>query len=398
MKVAYILSQNSGGLPHYAAELANAVRRHADVVVLKPSETTADDVFADDLDIIDAFDPMWMSIPELYKRNFRVIDNLRALSSYHRLGVLDEIEPDVVHDPTGFLPQTRLFSGLYGIDERYPLVVTYHEIPPDTFSTFRSISTEELFSALFYDAIETVLPRVTLAKRIVHSEKQRRALVQRGVSPLEIEVIPHGVYEFFGRYEYEAAPEEDDRLLFFGNVIPAKGIDTLVRSIPLVAEEIPDVTLVVAGNGRVPKRSRSIIATHDQHFEVHNRFVPNEEVGTFFSRAQVVVLPYNHQGGETKGHSGVLSTALSFGKPVVTTTIGDFPTLVEDTGCGVVVPPSDPERLAEAIVCVLRDDDRRARMAENSSRQSEQLSWEKVAHEHVSVYEEAIAGHRARNR
>lgn len=396
MKVAYVLSQNSGGLPHYAAELANAVTEYADVIVLKPTETTADDVFSDDVEVINAFETMQLSIPELYKGNINPIDNLRSLLSYRHMKSLRDLDPDVVHDPTGFFPQVRLFSGLYDIGDRFPLVVTYHEIPPDSISLSRSVSTEELFSSLFYTTLTRALPSVRITKRIVHGEEQRTALARQGASTETTDVIPHGVYEFFGDYDYEERPEEENTVLFFGNLLPAKGIEVLLRAILMVADEIPDVKLLVAGNGRLSKRARTIIADNPERFEVHDHFIPNDQVGTFFSRAQVVALPYKHQGSETKGHSGVLSTAFSFGKPVVATTVGGFPDLVENHETGLVVPSNDPRALAEGIVELLRDDDLRERLAANSARQTERLSWDNVAKQHLETYRNAISSHRSR--
>ena len=391
MRVVYVLSQNSGGLPHYAAELANAVSRHADVVVFKPSETTADDVFESEVKLVNAFESMDLSIPELHKLNINPIKNIRGLLSYRNLRSLQALDPDVIHDPTGFFPQVRAFASLYGLDKQFPLVVTYHEVPPDTFSFSRPISTEELFSAVFYTTINAVLPDIDIRKRIVHSENQRATLIDRGVAPEGTNVIPHGVYEFFKQYDYDERPEEDNCLLFFGNLLPAKGINTLIRSIPLVAQEIPDVKLIVAGNGRLSKQSRLIIADNNEHFEIHDRFIENDRVGSFFSRAQLVVLPYEHRQNETKGHSGVLSTAFSFGKPVVSTTVGGFPELVGNANTGLVVSPGEREALVDAIIELLSNNGLRERFAANSSAQADRLSWKNVAKQHHNVYEAAIA-------
>ncbi|HET7325250.1 MAG TPA: sugar transferase, partial [Halococcus sp.] len=98
MKVAYVLSQNKGGLPHYAAELANAVSRHADVLVFKPRETSADDVFSSDVETIDAFENMNISIPDMYNFNFDIANNLNGLYSYRNLKRIREFDPDVIHD------------------------------------------------------------------------------------------------------------------------------------------------------------------------------------------------------------------------------------------------------------------------------------------------------------
>lgn len=385
MKVAYVLSQSKGGLPHYAAELANAVSRHADVIVVKPAETSADEVFADDIETVDAFESMSISIPDVYKFDFDIANNLRGLFSYRNVKRVREFDPDVIHDPTDFFPQMKFFTKLYRLDVDYPFVVTYHEVPPPVTSLSNPLETVE-------ELLNLVIPDVTLDRLVVHSDQQQRAFARR-LRRDGIEVIPHGVYEFFTEHDYQRQPEEAHTLLFFGNIFPGKGLDVLAEAVKLVSREIPDVKLVIAGDGRLSRKTKRII-NDDDRFEVYNYFVPNEIVGEFFSRAALVALPYREEHGDgTKGHSGALSTAHAFGKPVVATATGDFPAQVGETDSGIVVPPEDRTALAEAIVELLVDDEKRAEMAENSTRQAERLSWKNIAKRHIEVYEEAIRSH-----
>ncbi len=377
MELLYLVTQNTGGFPHYAAELANATARHANVTVLKPEETTADDVFSEDVRVIDAFEPLSLSLPELYNYEFNVRENLRAMYSYRNLKRVHDLDPDVVHDPTGFFPYAKFFAGRYGLD-RYPLVVTRHEVSATRFPITRPPVLPERLAGAF-------VPDVALAKTIVHTRSQREALLERSFSESDLAVIPHGTYDFFGDYDYEERPEEPNTLLFFGTVIPSKGLDTLAEAVVLASEEVPDITLVVAGSGILSARTARIIAENGERFEVHNEFVPNESVGEFFSRAALAVMPYRSEGG-VKGHSGALATAFSFGTPVVTSSIGDFPRLVERSGSGLVVPPDDPKRLANAITAILEHDNLHAEFAKNSEKQAERLSWETVGKRHLDVY------------
>lgn len=258
------------------------------------------------------------------------------------------------------------------------VVVTRHEVSATRFPITRPpVLAEQLAGA--------VVPGVVLAKTVVHTESQYEALRHRSFEEEDLAVIPHEAYDFIGSYEYDDRPEETNTLLFFGNIIPSKGLDTLAEAIVLASEEIPDIELIVAGSGRLPSRTARIIATHGDYFEVHNEFVPNQQVGGLFSQASLAVMPYRSEGG-VKGHSGALATAFSFGKPVVTTSIGGFPRLVERSGSGLVVPPEDAGRLANAIIAVLKNDRLRAAFAENSERQATRLSWENVGKRHIRLY------------
>lgn len=383
MHVLYLIGQNSGGLPHYSAELANAVAKTADVTVMKPTETTADDMFDEGVELVDAFESISVSMPKLYRFDVDPAEFLRGIASFDNVKRIPEIDPDIVHDTTGMFPQTKFFTALHDIDDAYPLVVTRHEVPMKRFSLSRP-------PVMFEEVLHAILPELVTAKTIVHTDSQKEALTRQGVPSDDIDVIPHGAYSVFGTAEDIDDEPEPNTLLFFGNVVPPKGIDTLVEAIPLIKREIPDVKLIVAGDGKLPKASRSIIEAHPENFEIRNYFVPNEEVKDLFGRAEVVVTPYRSQDG-TKGHSGALATAFAFGKPVVASTAGDFPALVEGTGSGTVVPPEDPRRLAEAIADLLRDRATRAEMARNSRRMARELSWDSIAERHLELYRSLLA-------
>ncbi|WP_435361555.1 glycosyltransferase family 4 protein [Haloarchaeobius sp. DFWS5] len=383
MHVLYILGQDAGGLPHYTAELANAVAEHAEVTVFKPIETTADDVFSSDIDVREPFEPLGISMPKIYRREVDPRVAARGIFSYRNLRQIRDLDVDVVHDTTDLFPQVKLFLKWSGIDDRFPVVITRHEVEQKRFSFTRPPHlVEEVFDYL--------IPDVTLQKTIVHTKNQKQALVERGVSPAAVAVIPHGAYTLFGDYDDLERDPEPNTLLFFGNVVRHKGIDTLIRAIPILAQSIEDVKLLVAGDGQIPSDVAHIVDDNPAHFELHNRFIPNDDVKRYFERAQVVVMPYHEREGGTNGHSGALATALSFGKPVVTSKAGEFPELVEESGAGRTVPSGDPEALAMTLNSLLQDESTRREMAANSRRQAEALTWESIAEKHIQLYSNAI--------
>lgn len=115
-------------------------------------------------------------------------------------------------------------------------------------------------------------------------------------------------------------------------------------------------------------------------------------VEDYFSRASVVVIPNRSQ----EGHSGSLTVAYSFGKPVITTNVVEFPQLVKEAGCGLIVPPDDPEALADAVINLLQDKKLRKKMSKNALKMAEELSWDNIAKRHIKVYEDAIREHTRR--
>ncbi|MFC7130243.1 glycosyltransferase family 4 protein [Haloferax chudinovii] len=382
MHVLYIVGQSTGGLPHYAAELANSVANSAEVTVFKPTETSADDLFRDDIELVNAFDPIGISMPGLYKLDINPLNIFRGLYSYSAVKEIEQYNPDVIHDSTGIFPQVKFFAKLHDVDD-YPFVTTRHEVPVNRFSLARP-------PVLIEEILNLTVPDIDEDRTVVHTKRQKEVLVSRGFDADGVVVIPHGAYSVFGGVDDIEREPEENTLLFFGNIVPPKGLDVLVDAVERLREAIPDVNLIIAGDGQLSSGVRKTIERYPDNFEVHRRFIPNDEVKEFFARATVVVMPYRDQRG-TKGHSGVLSTAFSFGKPVVASTASEFPEQVEDEGCGLVVPPENPTRLASALETVLRDESARSEMSQNCVRMSEQLSWDSVAQQYLDVYS-ALAG------
>jgi glycosyltransferase involved in cell wall biosynthesis len=191
-------------------------------------------------------------------------------------------------------------------------------------------------------------------------------------------LTPHPAYTFFarGRVEREAARAalgvEGPVVLFFGLVRAYKGLDVLLRAVARARREVP-VTLLVAGEfyqDRAPyDRLVDELALRDGVRFV-DRYIPNEEVETYFRAADLVVLPY-----VSATQSGIAQIALSFERPVIVTDVGGLPEAVRPGETGFVVPPRDPESLAKALVDFFRDD-MAARFAPQLRTEAHRFSWD----------------------
>ena len=392
MNVAYVLPQGKGGIAHYTAELANAVSESAEVTVLKPTTSSADGLFDDDVRVLETFEPLDISNAGIHRGDLNIVRNLKAARSFTNVSRLDEVDPDVVHftAPASLLPQTQLFVRLHGIDRRFPLVETYHDVYPRKILR-RGVeldAEEPLFNVVTMNAMQAVdalVPNIRRAHCIAHTQAGRETLIRRGENPKNVSVVPHGTYDFFTEYDHVNVEEERNRLLYFGNLVPTKAPDTAIEAVPLVAEEREDATMIIAGEGSIPDSSWDVIRRNPDLFEVHNSYVPEAKVGEYFRRAQVVVIPHRRQ----YGHSGTLTIAFAYRTPVVTSDVGDFPRLVEESGCGETAPKNDPRRFADAILSVLENDDARTEMRANAARMARRFSWDKVAARHLEIYEDA---------
>lgn len=135
---------------------------------------------------------------------------------------------------------------------------------------------------------------------------------------------------------------EPPRALFVGSLERSKGVDVLARAWPLVRERIPEAMLHVIGRGSLAAPAGAGVTAAAE--------VSTEEVAAALDAATVLVLP-----SRTEGMGRVAVEALSRGRAVVGSRVGGIPDLVADGEAGILVPPGDPEALAEALVRVLSD-------------------------------------------
>ena len=134
-------------------------------------------------------------------------------------------------------------------------------------------------------------------------------------------------------------PDEPPHVLYVGRLSEEKGLREL-------ADAARDMSLVVVGDG--PLRDLVPQATG---------FIPPGELGVYYERASVVVVPSRREG-----YGMTAREAMAFGRPVVATAVGGLVDAVEDGLTGLLVPPGDVTALRAALERLLGDRELRARL------------------------------------
>jgi glycosyltransferase involved in cell wall biosynthesis len=224
---------------------------------------------------------------------------------------------------------------------------------------------------------------------VVHSTHGAgRLQADFGVPAEKLRVIPHGAFDYLTRQEDEVPLPAELRevtgpvILAFGLVRPYKGTDVLLEAF----KRVEGAELWVVGMPRMPlDELRESARRAPGTVRFADRFVTDPEIPAFMRRADLVVLPYRNIE-----QSGVLYTALAFGRPLVLSAVGGFPEVAEQEAARLV-PPGDPDALAEALGELLADRSARDALADAATKAAATTySWERIGEATMALYRDLL--------
>jgi glycosyltransferase involved in cell wall biosynthesis len=225
---------------------------------------------------------------------------------------------------------------------------------------------------------------------VVHTEHGAGRLERDfGVPADRLRVIPHGAFDYLTRQQNEVPLPEELRevegpvILAFGLVRPYKGTDVLLEAF----RQIEGAELWVVGAPRMPMEPlHALAAGVSGRVRFVERFITDPEIPAFMRRADLVVLPYRNIE-----QSGVLYTALAFGRPLVLSAVGGFPEIAEHSAARLF-PPEHAGALRDVLAELLADREAREALgAAAAEAAGTRYSWDGIAKSTIDLYGELLS-------
>jgi phosphatidylinositol alpha-mannosyltransferase len=197
------------------------------------------------------------------------------------------------------------------------------------------------------------------------------------------EIVPNGV-------DVDAVPggskpvSEELRVLFVGRPEERKGLPVLLRAFEALVEHVP-ARLTAIGVGREDVLRYLADPGTMEWIDARGR-VPEDHLWQALHEADVLCAP--SLAGESFGM--VLTEAFAAGTPAIASEIAGYSDVVSDGVDGVLVPPGDPQRLAEELQRAHHEPQRLAAMGEAARASAQRYAWPRVADRVTEVYERAI--------
>jgi glycosyltransferase involved in cell wall biosynthesis len=246
--------------------------------------------------------------------------------------------------------QLGLTAWLVASTRRARLIVHLQDIVPDAalstgmMRTGRAVALSRRLERFVYRRAD----RIT-----VISEGFRANLLAKRVPASKVVVLPNWIDA--GRFDVQpdsevrgtlGAPDGETLVLHTGNMGAKQGLETVVDAAAQLADENIAITLIGDGQSRAALEARaSRVPGH------RLRFLPlQDDLPATLAAANILVLSQRAQVTDSAAPSKLLSY-MAAGKPVVATVneSSEAGHLIKQAGCGIVVPPERPDRLAEAI-------------------------------------------------
>lgn len=246
---------------------------------------------------------------------------------------------------------------------------------------------------------------------LVMSHRAREILTRvYGIASHKIEFIPHGIPDVSiktpGVFNKKFGFVNRDLILTFGLLGPDKGIECMIKAIPAIVKEHPNVLYLILGqtHPHILKNSGDSYRESlnkliyglgmQDHIQFNNNFVNLETLVQYLQTSKIYAIPYLKKEQIT---SGTLAYALGVGTPVVSTPFWYAEELLAE-GRGQLVPFNDSESMAKAINYLLSNDKDREIMRFKGYQHGRSMIWREVSKSHLDVIAEIKERKRTENK
>jgi len=320
---------------------------------------------------------LWM-FPEMFAFGIRAYLKVRELLLKQKF--------DIVHDNQTLAYGILLIKAL-GV----PVVATvHHPLPIDRKAALAQAESfkGKLVWAMFYPffmqhLVARGVDRVITVSRS-SAEETRNAF---GVRKDKLRVVYNGIDADMFRRREDVTKEPNSLIVVANTRDRKKGILYLLRALQLLKGDVDvRLTIVDAINPDDPYALELTKRYGVEDIVTFTGRISTEELARRYSAAEIAITPSTYEGFGLPA-----AEAMACGVPVIATTAGALPEVVEDGKTGILVPPRDAPALARAIKQLLADEGLRRRMGEEGRKRVERcFSWEKAAREVLEVYQEVL--------
>ena len=225
---------------------------------------------------------------------------------------------------------------------------------------------------------------------LYHADRRKIAIIPPGVKSEMFKPIPQTIAR--QKLGFDANCK---LLLFVGRIEPLKAVDTILEALSIIQDRQPEALknvcfAVVGGNPQDPdaELARLLHMVRALGLDDVVQFMgakSHELLPYYYASATSVIMPSDYES-----FGMVALEAMASGTPVIATEVGGLAFLVRDGETGYLVPVRDPQALAERIVILLTDTEKRQKLGENATHLAHQYDWSAIANQLITLFQDQI--------
>jgi glycosyltransferase involved in cell wall biosynthesis len=263
----------------------------------------------------------------------------------------------VAQSPYEGLAAIMIKYGAWLLGRKIIVVTEIHGDWEESPFLYRRVYLPKVYRFMLQKVADSVLKKSDMIRVISEFTKKK---VEGVVSNKPIFVFPTytDIELFLEGKGHVYASGGEKLVLFVGMLVFLKGVHILIQAMKLVIRRVPDAKLLIIGRGAYKAQLEKLVS--ELGLEGKMEFlghVPQEVLRGRMRSCRVLVLP-----SLSEGLGRVLIEAMACGKPVIGTDTGGIPSLIHDGGNGFLIPPNDPDALAEKLIYLLSNEDEAVRM------------------------------------
>lgn len=293
----------------------------------------------------------------------------------HLENLISQIKPDIIHiNNLPFL--TTLQTARAAKKLHIPSIIHVHGVIGkwNRLLDFLQYTYIQIFGKKFFNDTKKV---------ICLTQSDALETQKLGCPKNKIQLIPNAVdVEVF-----KPAKETPNLLFWGGRFIQQKGLKYLIDALLIIKNKVPNIKLCLSGDGVLTSKINDMVklAGLQKNVKFLGR-VPRETLPTLVNSCSIFVLP-----SLKEGMPYALLEAMACAKPVVGSDIPGINDIIINMKNGLLVPPKNPQAIANAVLSILNNEKTRLKIGENARKTIVQKhQWNLIIQKVEKVYSEAL--------
>lgn len=283
---------------------------------------------------------------------------------------------DLIHGHYAY--SDGFIAAIYKKIFKIPCVLTVHGNDLVKVFDFKSDFANILLN-FFKTSIEKFTVR-TVDQIIFVSESLKNTAVSWKTPLNKLNVIPNGVNEIY--FDVIRNPTDNLTLFTLRQHVDKNGLIFAIDAMKSIIAKYPDTHLFILGDGPLKndliERTEKLKLGRNISFE---GYLVGNKFDLLFSSTKIMLVPSKYEG-----FGIVVLEGMAAGIPVIASKVGGIPEIIEDHKSGILVPPQNPEKIAEAVFELMSNDKLYDEISKAGKIRAQEFSWDKFAKDTIEVY------------